>query len=48
MSSTESNMEVLVGSKTLVEPKPAATEAALLVILEKIFEVILNLPTVNR
>uniref|UniRef100_A0A2C9UYI3 Alpha/beta hydrolase fold-3 domain-containing protein n=1 Tax=Manihot esculenta TaxID=3983 RepID=A0A2C9UYI3_MANES len=48
MSSNESNMEVLVGSKTLVEPKPAATEAALLVILEKIFEVILNLPTVNR
>ncbi|XP_021682843.2 uncharacterized protein LOC110666596 isoform X2 [Hevea brasiliensis] len=46
--SHESNVEVSVGSKTLVEPKPAATEAALLVILEKFFEVILNLPTVNR
>ncbi|KAF2323793.1 hypothetical protein GH714_036945 [Hevea brasiliensis] len=48
VSSHESNVEVSVGSKTLVEPKPAATEAALLVILEKFFEVILNLPTVNR
>ncbi|KAJ9190611.1 hypothetical protein P3X46_001795 [Hevea brasiliensis] len=48
VSSNESNVEILVGSKTLVEPKPAATEAALLVILEKFFSVILNLPTVNR
>ncbi|XP_011022003.1 PREDICTED: transmembrane protein 53-like [Populus euphratica] len=48
MSSKESDMEVLVGSKTLVEPKPAITESALLAILEKFFDVILNLPTVNR
>lgn len=48
MSSNESDMEVLVGSKTFVEPKPALTESALLVILEMFFEVVLNLPTVNR
>ncbi|KAH0855063.1 LOW QUALITY PROTEIN: hypothetical protein HID58_020543 [Brassica napus] len=30
------------------EPKPAATETALLMILEKFFAVILNLPKVNR
>lgn len=48
IGSNESNIEVLVGSKTLAETKPAATEAALLVILENFFEVILNLPTVNR
>ncbi|CAN8258715.1 unnamed protein product [Cochlearia groenlandica] len=30
------------------EPKPAATETALLLILEKFFAVILNLPKVNR
>lgn len=43
MGSNESNVEVLVGSN-----KPAATEAALLLILELFFGVILNLPTVNR
>ncbi|KAF9682006.1 hypothetical protein SADUNF_Sadunf05G0062400 [Salix dunnii] len=48
MSSKESDMEVLVGSKTLVQPKPAIIESALLAILEKFFDVILNLPTVNR
>lgn len=48
VSSNESNVELLVGSKTFVEPKPAATEAALLVILEKFFEVVLNFPTVSR
>lgn len=41
-------MDALVGTKGVVAPKPAATEAALLVVLEKFFEVILNLPTVNR
>lgn len=48
MSSKESDMEVLVGNKTIVQPKPAMTESALLAILEKFFGVILNLPTVNR
>lgn len=41
-------MKVLVGSKEVVEPKPAVTEAALLLVLEKFFEVVLNLPKVNR
>ncbi|EEF49624.1 transmembrane protein 53 [Ricinus communis] len=48
LNSRESSVEVSVGRKTFVEPKPAATEAALLVILEKFFGVVLNLPTVNR
>ncbi|KAL3591691.1 hypothetical protein D5086_010331 [Populus alba] len=48
MSSKEPDSEALVGSKTHVEPKPAITESALLAILEKFFDVILNLPTVNR
>ncbi|KAM5556264.1 transmembrane protein 53 [Rosa sericea] len=38
---SESGTDVLV-------PKPAVTEAALLLVLEKFFEVVLNLPTVNR
>ncbi|KAM4109240.1 hypothetical protein ACB094_03G105100 [Castanea mollissima] len=46
--SNESGMKVLVGSKEVVEPKPAVTEAALLLVLEKFFEVVLNLPKVNR
>ncbi|KAG6517828.1 transmembrane protein 53-like [Zingiber officinale] len=29
-------------------PKPAVTESALLVVLEKFFKVVLNLPTINR
>ncbi|KAM7484852.1 hypothetical protein LguiA_000861 [Lonicera macranthoides] len=32
----------------LVEAKPAITETALLLVLEKFFEVVLNLPAVNR
>lgn len=36
------------GSRAIGEPKPAVTEAALLVLLEKFFEVILHLPAVNR
>ncbi|KAJ6917794.1 hypothetical protein NC651_012085 [Populus alba x Populus x berolinensis] len=36
MSSKESDMEALVGSKTHVEPKPAITESALLAILGKV------------
>lgn len=46
--SNESGMKVLVGSKEVVEPKPAVTEAALLLVLEKFFEVVLSLPKVNR
>ncbi|KAF6153355.1 hypothetical protein GIB67_003545 [Kingdonia uniflora] len=41
-----SNGEVTVS--TTVKAKPAVTETALLVILEKFFEVVLNLPTVSR
>lgn len=49
MASNESHEEeVLVSNKTDGEPKAAVTEEALLLILEKFFEVILNLPTVNR
>ncbi|KAL6128280.1 hypothetical protein ACLB2K_071635 [Fragaria x ananassa] len=40
-ASDQSGMDVLV-------PKPGATEAALLLVLEKFFEVVLNLPTVKR
>ncbi|KAF8389564.1 hypothetical protein HHK36_024080 [Tetracentron sinense] len=46
--SEDSGMEILVGTKPVGEPKPAVTEAALLVVLEKFFGVVLNLPTVNR
>lgn len=37
-----------IEAKTVVDVKPAATEAALLVVLEKVFDLVLNLPTVNR
>lgn len=40
----DSNPKPAVG----LDPKPAVTEAALLLILEKFFQVILNLPSVNR
>lgn len=41
-------MEVSISNKENIEPKPAVTEAALLLVLEKIFGVVLKLPTVNR
>lgn len=41
-------MVALAGTKEVVEPKVAVTETALLAVLEKFFEVVLNLPTVNR
>ncbi|KAB5548044.1 hypothetical protein DKX38_011450 [Salix brachista] len=47
-TSKESDMEVLVGRKTFMEPKPAIAESALLAVLEKFFDMILNLPVVNR
>nr|DAD35943.1 TPA_asm: hypothetical protein HUJ06_006583 [Nelumbo nucifera] len=46
--SKESGAEALVDTKTSIETKPAATETALLTVLEKFFKVVLNLPTVNR
>lgn len=48
LGSDESGMEALAGTKEVVEPKVAVTETALLAVLEKFFEVVLNLPTVNR
>ncbi|KAF4373449.1 hypothetical protein CsatB_026599 [Cannabis sativa] len=44
----ESGTGVLVGTNEAVELKPAVTEAALMLVLEKFFEVVLNLPAVNR
>ena len=41
-------MGALVGKREVSEPKPAVTEAALLLVLEKFFEVVLNFPGVNR
>lgn len=43
----DSDINLLTGSKAVVEPKPAITEAALLVVLEKFFGVVLNLPSVK-
>ncbi|XP_010279460.1 PREDICTED: transmembrane protein 53-like [Nelumbo nucifera] len=40
--------KILIGTRSSIEAKPALTEAALLAILEKFFEVVLNLPTFNR
>ncbi|KAE9454311.1 hypothetical protein C3L33_13785, partial [Rhododendron williamsianum] len=47
-SSNEPGVNLSIGSRTVAEAKPAVTEAALLLVLEKFFEVVLNLPTVNR
>ncbi|XP_043715237.1 transmembrane protein 53-like [Telopea speciosissima] len=47
LAHADSGVEVR-GSAKSEEPKPAVTEAALLVVLEKFFEVVLNLPKVNR
>ncbi|XP_023550651.1 transmembrane protein 53-like [Cucurbita pepo subsp. pepo] len=41
-------MELSISNKENIEPKPAVTEAALLLVLEKIFGFVLKLPTVNR
>lgn len=48
VSSDESGIKVSIGSNQDSGFKPAPTEAALLLILKKFFEVILNLPAVNR
>ncbi|KAK6122487.1 hypothetical protein DH2020_043773 [Rehmannia glutinosa] len=44
----EPNAELTVGTRTSIEVKPALTEAALLLILEKLFGVVLNYPSINR
>lgn len=46
--SVEPGMGTLVGTKEVSEQKPALTEAALLLVLEKFFGVVLNFPGVNR
>ncbi|KAK9275222.1 hypothetical protein L1049_022484 [Liquidambar formosana] len=48
VSSNDIGMDALAAAETVEEPKPAVTEAALLLVLGKFFEVVLNLPTVNR
>ncbi|XP_019186821.1 PREDICTED: transmembrane protein 53 [Ipomoea nil] len=45
---SEPHSETTVAARTVVDARPAVTEAALLLVLEKFFEVVLNLPTVNR
>ncbi|GLT30935.1 hypothetical protein SLA2020_057080 [Shorea laevis] len=45
--SSEPDIGVPAGGRSVAEPKPAATEAALLLILENFFKVVLNLPSVN-
>ncbi|XP_047310869.1 transmembrane protein 53 [Impatiens glandulifera] len=44
--STNSNVDV--NPRTVSETKPAISEAALLLVLEKFFNVVLNLPTIHR
>lgn len=43
-----SDVLVVSGSGPGLDPKPAFPEAALLGVLEKFFEVILNIPSINR
>ncbi|XVF01744.1 hypothetical protein REPUB_Repub04eG0115100 [Reevesia pubescens] len=47
-STSESDIGALVDKREVSQPKPAVTEAALLLVLEKFFEVVLKLPGVNR
>ncbi|KAL6568815.1 hypothetical protein OROHE_003556 [Orobanche hederae] len=44
----EPDVDVKVGTRTSVEVKPALIEVALLLILEKLFGVVLNYPSINR
>lgn len=48
VSSDESGIKVSIGSNEDLVLKPKATEAALLLVLKKFFEVVLHLPSVNR
>nr|XP_029123325.1 uncharacterized protein LOC105055534 [Elaeis guineensis] len=48
LSSNGSGSGMMVAADSGVKAKPAVTEVALLAVLEKIFEVVLNLPAINR
>ncbi|CAK8574248.1 unnamed protein product [Lathyrus sativus] len=48
VSTDESGIKVSISSNEDLGLKPAPTEAALLLILKKLFEVVLHLPAVNR
>lgn len=48
MTINNKDADVTIETKTSLDATPAVTEAALLVVLEKFFEVVLNLPAVNR
>ncbi|XP_022882206.1 transmembrane protein 53-like [Olea europaea var. sylvestris] len=47
-SLSEAKAEATDGSRNVVEAKPALTEAALLLVLEKFFGLVLNYPSINR
>ncbi|PKA54971.1 hypothetical protein AXF42_Ash003607 [Apostasia shenzhenica] len=47
-SSSNSGRDMLMVGSSLEQQKPAMVEAALLTVLEKFFEVVLNLPAINR
>ncbi|GFP94017.1 transmembrane protein 53-b [Phtheirospermum japonicum] len=47
-SVVEPEVDVKVGTRTSIEVKPALSETALLLILEKLFGVVLNHPPINR
>ncbi|PIN00309.1 hypothetical protein CDL12_27188 [Handroanthus impetiginosus] len=47
-SLSEPDTEVTVGTRTSIEVKPALTEVALLLVLEKLFGVVLSHPSINR
>ncbi|KAL1556462.1 transmembrane protein 53-A-like [Salvia divinorum] len=44
----EPKTEITIGTRTSIEVKPGMTEAALLLLLEKVFGVVLNHPSINR
>ncbi|XP_048492334.1 uncharacterized protein LOC104902544 isoform X2 [Beta vulgaris subsp. vulgaris] len=48
LSTSCDSAEGSVVARTVIEPKPAVTETALLVLLENFFKVVLNIPPVNR
>ncbi|XP_047967230.1 transmembrane protein 53-like [Salvia hispanica] len=47
-SGTEPKTGVTIGNRTTIEVKPGMAEAALLLLLEKVFGVVLNHPSINR
>ncbi|KAG1359516.1 transmembrane protein 53 [Cocos nucifera] len=48
LGSNGSGSDMMVTADAGMKPKPAAMEVALLAVLEKFFEVVLNLPAINR